>query len=47
VGLGYEPGQDDEDGQEDDRPGQDGFALKEFNIFVIGPLDIHASHLAK
>jgi hypothetical protein len=45
VGLGYEPGQDEEDGEEDDGPNQNGFALEEFNIFVIGPLDIHSPDL--
>jgi hypothetical protein len=42
VGLGYEPGQEEEDGKEDDGPNQNGFAFEKFNIFIIGPLDIHS-----
>jgi hypothetical protein len=45
VSLGYEPGQNEENGQKDDRPDQNGFALEKFNILIIRPFDIHASDL--
>jgi len=47
VGLDDKPGQQNQNHQKNDGPSQNGFALEEFNILVIGPLDIHASHLAR
>jgi hypothetical protein len=45
VSLGYKPGQEEENGQEDDGPGQNSFTLKEFNILIIGSFDIHSPDL--